>query len=239
MKTSQAPFSGFPSGKVRFTNIPAPFFTELLPQIDNLEELKVTLYAFWRLDRMEGNFRYLRQIDFLEDEMFMQGLDANAKKAPHKLEDALQRANARGTLLNVEVELRGEATKLYILNTARGQAAVKAIQNGDWIPGDQPERPLELSMERPNIFGLYEQHIGPLTPMIAETLREAEETYPPNWIEEAVRIAVENNVRKWRYIEAILNSWKEEGRDDRTHRRDTEKDRRKYVEGKFSEYIQH
>ena len=37
------PFAGFPSGKMHLTRIPAQFFSELLPQIDHLGELKVTL----------------------------------------------------------------------------------------------------------------------------------------------------------------------------------------------------
>ena len=63
---------------------------------------------------------------------------------------------------------------------------------------------MALDVERPNIFRLYEENIGPLTPLIAEMLRDAEKTYPADWIEEAFKIAVENNVRRWRYIEAIL-----------------------------------
>ena len=47
--------------------------------------------------------------------------------------------------------------------------------------------------------------------MIADTLREAEKIYPPEWVEEAMKIAVQNNIRRWRYVEAILKSWKEEG----------------------------
>jgi DnaD/phage-associated family protein len=89
---------------------------------------------------------------------------------------------------------------------------------------------LDLSLDQPNIFQLYEQHIGPLTPMIADTLREAERIYPADWIEEAIRLAVENNVRRWRYVDAILRRGQEEGRDDRKDGRDTEKDRRRYAE---------
>ena len=40
-------FTGFPAGKQRLTAIPNLFFSELLPAIDHLAELKVTLYAFW------------------------------------------------------------------------------------------------------------------------------------------------------------------------------------------------
>ena len=75
--------------------------------------------------------------------------------------------------------------------------------------------------------------------MIAEALRDAERTYPALWIEDAVRIAVENNIRNWRYVAAILNRWQAEGRDDRKDRRDSEKDRRRYIEGEFADFIEH
>ena len=82
----------------------------------------------------------------------------------------------------------------------------------------------------PIYLSLYEGHIGVLTPMIADALREAEDTYPPSWIEDAFKIAVENNARNWRYVSAILNRWQVEGRDEREDRRDTEKARRRYAE---------
>jgi DNA replication protein DnaD len=75
--------------------------------------------------------------------------------------------------------------------------------------------------------------------MIAERLGDAEDNYPAQWIEDALQIAVENNVRRWSYVEAILKRWQEGGRDERTDRRDTEKDRRRYIEGEFSEFIEH
>ena len=70
----------------------------------------------------------------------------------------------------------------------------------------------------------------------AEMLEDAERSYPVDWLEEAVRIAVENNVRTWRYIDAILRSWKEKGRDEQD-RRDSEKNRRRYDEGEFADFI--
>ena len=59
---------------------------------------------------------------------------------------------------------------------------------------------------RPNIYTLYEENIGPLTALIAEELREAEETYPADWIEEAFREAVRMNKRNWKYVHAILKN---------------------------------
>ena len=233
------PFSGFPAGKVRFTRIPASFFADLLPQIDDLAELKVTLYALWQLERMEGDPRYLQLEDFSEDELFLQGLDASNNNAQSILKKAIAQAVERGTLLKVELEFEGEPRAFYFLNSARGRSAVEDIQKGEWRPSGDPRFPVELIQERANIFSLYEGHIGPLTPMIADALKDAEKDYPAQWIEEAIRIAVENNARKWSYVQAILSRWQEEGRDEGRHQRDTEKDRRKYVEGEFSDFIEH
>jgi DNA replication protein len=227
-----APFTGFPTGKVRLTPVPAQFFTELLPQIDHLGELKVTLYAFWFLDRLEASVRYIAHADFAGDEALMRGLKQD------DLPGCLERAVQRGTLLRVVVRGAELDNALYFLNTPRGRAAVDAIQNGTWRPDLTDHPPVSLDVERPNIFRLYEENIGPLTPLVSDMLREAEQMYRQDWIEEAIRIAVQNNVRRWKYVEAILRSWQEEGRDG-TNRRDSEKDRRRYIEGEFADFIEH
>ncbi len=232
-------FSGFPEGKVRFTRIPASFFSELLPQIDDLNELKVTMYALWQLERMEGDSRYLQLQDFSEDEVLMQGLSPKSAQALSILQQSLHLAVERGTLLKVELELEDVARKFFFLNSARGRATVENINQGEWQPSGEARFPIELIQESPNIFSLYEKHIGALTPMIADALKEAEKEYPAEWVEEAIRIAVENNARKWSYVQAILSRWQEEGRDEGRYKGNTEKDRRKYVEGEFSDFIEH
>lgn len=229
-------FHGFPEGKMRLIPLPLTFFSELLPEIDDLNELKVTLYIFWHLDQIEGEFRYLRRQDILLDEHFLTGLGKTKRARLKALDEALDRALQRGTLLMVTLTEGGEAQQLYFLNSPKGRAAVEAIQQGRWHPGSTAQAPTTLDVDRPNIYRLYEQNIGPLTPMLVETLREAEATYAQDWIFAAFRIAVEKNVRNWRYIEAILRSWKEKGRDEQD-RRDSEKARRRYDEGEFAEFI--
>jgi DNA replication protein len=235
---SQKGFSGFPAGKLRTTPVPNMFFSELLPSIDHLGELKLTLYAFWALAQKEGRFKYLRQTEIAVDEIFMQGFAQGEDDTEEMLTDALERAVARGTLLKATLAFADGEEALYFLNTPKGRAAIEGIEHGDWTPTGSEEQPVELKIERPNIFVLYEQNIGALTPMIADRLREAEETYPGTWIEDAIRIAVENNVRKWRYVEAILEDWDKRGRDEREDRGDSEKARRRYVEGDFSDFIE-
>lgn len=232
-------FSGFPEGKPRLTVIPSQFFSELLPEIDHLGELKLALYFFWSLDRMEGEFRYLKETEIAADQRFMSGMGETDDEARTNLREALERLVSRGMLLQAGLETDGQDQSLYFLNSPKGRAAIEAITRGDWRPTGDEHAPVELVIERPNIYRLYEQNIGPLTPMIAEALRDAEESFPPEWIEEAVRIAVENNARSWRYIDAILERWNKEGRHEQKDRRDTEKDRRRYVEGEFSDFIEH
>ena len=215
------------------------FFSELLPAIDHLGELKLTIYIFWRLNRMEGQFRYLTRAELADDSQFMQGMSTSPHGSGPALDEALSRAVQRGTLLKAEIP-RGEGTEmLYFLNTAKGKDAVKAIADGEWRYSEESRVEIALGEDQANIFELYEQNIGPLTPMIADALREAEQTFPASWIEDAVRIAVENNARNWRYVAAILDRWQVEGRHDRKDRRDSEKDRRRYVEGEFADYIEH
>jgi DNA replication protein len=71
-----------------------------------------------------------------------------------------------------------------------------------------------VQVERPTIFRLYEQNIGVLTPLMAERLVDAMETYPRIWIEEAISEAVSYNRRNWRYINRILENWEQMGRGD-------------------------
>lgn len=58
----------------------------------------------------------------------------------------------------------------------------------------------------------YENNIGTLTPMLSEMLGDAVDEFGSQWVIEAIAIALENNVRKWKYIQAILDRWGTEGR---------------------------
>jgi DNA replication protein len=224
-------FEGLPGGKTKFDRIPSRFFSDLLPQIDHLGELKVTLYVLWRLDRMDGEIRYLTIQDFLEDKRFVSGLSDSFEGGSAILGEILGRCMNRGTLLTAKVYKQGEEIVLYFFNSQKGRAVVEAIQKGEWRPeNDSRPVPFELVPERPNIYVLYEENIGPITPLLAEVLMEAEDEYPANWIAEAFRIAVGKNVRNWRYIEAILRRWQERGYDVREDRRDTEKIRQQFAD---------
>ena len=228
-------FGGFPA-KSRLIKLPAAFFSDLLPQIDDLAELKVILYCFWRLQHMDGQAAYVWQREVATDEVFMAGLGSGQSEQAAALRSGLERAVARGALLKAEVA-RGEKTEaLYFVNTERGRAMAQGIAEGKWQPDDEPNLMLDLRVERPTIFTLYEQNIGPLTPLISENLRDFEATYPPGWLEEAIGIAVTRNKRNLKYIEGILKRWQTDGRTDDEQ---SSKDGSRFLSGKYRDEINH
>lgn len=222
-------FPGFPDGKQRFTALPNLFFSDLLPIVDHLAELKVTLYAFWALSQQDGAVRYLRLSDFLSDKTFLAGMGSTPTDSAETVVDGIERAVARGTLLHINVESSDGRIDLYFMNTQKGRAAVDGITKGEWRPYPEADETVSLLLERPNVFILYEQNIGPLTPIIAEQLRDAEQMYPARWLEDAIKVAVDNNARSWRYVSAVLQRWQQEGKDSGTHRRHTKENVRSTV----------
>lgn len=231
-------FIGFPAGKQPYTPVPDLFFTEILPDLDHLGELKVTLHVFWLLTQKEGERRYVSEEELAADGRLTAGLASPGSSGEGALGDALERAVIRRTLLKVVVGEGSSQCTWYFVNSEKGRRAVDDLLAGKWTPV-QAERPLRLEAQRPNIFVLYEQNIGPLTPLLAEELMEAEDTYPPAWIEDAFREAVELNKRSWRYVSRILERWAAEGKEDETSRRGDERDSRRFIEGKYADYIEH
>ncbi|MBP8974363.1 MAG: DnaD domain protein [Anaerolineae bacterium] len=229
-------FKGFPPGKVPMVRLPSQFFTEMLGTIDDLDELKLTLYAFWALQQQESEVRYLLKREVLQDTLLLSGIDPDAERAAQRVSTALERAVQRGTLLHASVEGARGPEDLYFMNTTHGRNAVRAIAAGQFEPGDR-DTPVLLLAERPNIYALYEENIGALTPLISEELRAAEQDYPPGWIEEAFRLAVERNARNWRYIRRVLERWQAEGKDRGLTKRPTQADRYRYIQGEFSDTV--
>ena len=220
-------FSGFSSGKVESITFPEPIFTELIPLIDDLDELKVTLHVLYHLSRLHGHPRYILHNDLLQDDVLVEGL---SEPSEARLEAALERAVERGSLLKFEIEIDARQQIVYFANSPRGRAALEALRRGEPLPE-------ATSYARPNVFKLYEENIGPLTPLIAEELEAAETTYPMNWIADAFREAVTLNKRSWKYIRAILARWGSEGREDEAAGRDSKVQRQ--TEGKYGEFIDH
>ena len=203
-------FGGLPR-RVQYTPVPNPMFGTLLEQIDDLGELKCTLRLIWMLHRQRGHPKLVTLGELKADRTLARSLaHLNDRTA---IERAMRLAVQRGTFLAGTDERSGET--VYMLNSEQGRAAMAAAVKGHPATGESTDlEPWEAAVERPNVFAMYEDNIGMMSPMIADELREAEQLYPVAWIEDAFREAVENNKRSWRYVSRILERWSQEGRGD-------------------------
>ncbi len=206
-------WAGFPAGAVPTTRVPNTFFTDLLPLIDNLAELKVTLHLLWLISRKRGPLRYARLNELLADRLFLKGLETPSLDGAAALRDGLERATARGTLLHATVHRGDVVEEWYMVNSQNGRDVLAKLRSGELDLAADVAEDVQLRVERPNIFVLYEQNVGILTPMMADELRAAETEYPADWLADAFREAVANNKRNWRYIKKILERWQHEGKD--------------------------
>jgi DnaD/phage-associated family protein len=216
-------FAGFPAG-ARATAIPSVFFSELLPQIDDVAELRVTLYVIYALGRHKGYPRFVTARELRSEGPLLASLGDGGDPEPlAALERGLAAAVGRGSLLRIDVEADGGREQIYFLNAPADRRAVDLLRRGELDLG----RPLAAAAgapasQRGNVYQLYEENIGPLTPLVAEELKEAEQLYPYEWLEEALREAALLNKRSWRYAARILQRWATEGRKRETAGRDSD-----------------
>jgi DNA replication protein len=214
-------FSGFQEDDQKGIRLPERFFTQVLPHITDLSQLRLLLYMFWHSDQQETKVPYFRLEDLLLDPALIK-----MTKDEGGLRNALAGLVEVGVVLQADLSWMEET--YYFLNTPQGRVAVAAIDKGEWQKEKQERRPIHLTPDQPNIYKLYEENIGPITPMIAEILKMDEATYPITWINEAIEIAVTRNARNWKYVQAILARWQKEGRGNEQYRRDDSQDPESY-----------
>jgi DnaD/phage-associated family protein len=237
-------FKGFSTKQKASTIIPSQFYSEVLPNIQDIYELKIILYAFWYLSRSEAEFPFLLHSALIEDDELLVSFGQSRDQQTSNILEGLKLAVEDKIFLKTEIRSRPKPHTLYFINTQKGRKAIKAIEKSTYEFDPADHQSFKITMPPKNIFVLYEENIGPLTPMIAEALTEIEKNYSYEWIEEAFQEALKNNVRKLRYIEAILINWQEAGKHDRTDRRRSKKteegyDPDRYINGEYSEFIDH
>ena len=237
-------FNGFISNRDQNTSIPHEFFSEILPNINNLYELKTILYILWFIENNDLEYPFITIEQLKNDELYLSGLGNHKTDQLKHLHESIKQAVDDGILINPNQENPITKVDCYFLNELKGQEAVELLIKGVLKIELGVDNSFRLTKVKPNIFQIYEENIGIITPVIANALIELEKEYPVNWIEEAMKEAVKSNIRKLRYIEAILKNWKEEGRYERTDRRRSQKDQEKYdpdkyIDGEYSDFIDH
>jgi len=224
-------FNGFHEEGERSTSIPDIFFRDLLPAIGDINELKLILYVLWKASALGNSGIAFTVKAILEDRLLMDGMDTPKMNEEVFISDLLDALCEKNILLRTKEDPDGKPSRFFI-NCPGGRTALKEK------PFDTSPALTTLDAIQPNIFHLYEENIGPLTPLIADMLRDAENNFPVKWIKEAIQIAVQNNVRRWRYIESILDRWQKEGRDG-TDSKNNKEDYRRYIKGEYGEIGHH
>jgi len=217
-----------------FTPLPDSLFTQVIPQIQDIAELKVTMYVFYLLHHKQLCPSFVTHEELLSHNASMLGMGEKA------LNNALGLAIKRGTLLQLNLDIEGKWQNVYFANMESGREAVDKIKRGELSITElaSKEEGVGQAAQPPNIFTLYEQNIGMLTPMIVEELKEAVKLYPWQWIDEAFKEAVLMNKRSWKYIARILERWASEGKDSGERRQDIKKGSPdKYIKGRYGHLV--
>ncbi len=189
-------FPGFGAGTKRLP-VPASLLSTLLADITDCAELKCTLRFLWYEALESGAPRRVAVSSLRADDVLL-----NALGSEGEVERGIALAVERGTLI--------EAGGWLLLHTPQNERAAGRT-------GPAPSKAeVGQPSERPNIFQLYEENIGMLTPLIADELRETEDEYPYDWIEDAIYEAVAHNARSWRYVVRVLDHWKKVGKGQRS-----------------------
>lgn len=211
-----------------FTPVPDPLLGDVLKSIDDLAELKCILRALWHIHRKKGDLRCVTLAELRDDPVLRSELDRE------EIEDAMNGGARRGIFAKGNVTTGHGRVALFVLNQESQRAALRRAMAGDIaLPTNDEEWTVApgRAKTRPNVFDLYEQEIGMITPVVADELKAAEAEYPREWIQTAVREAALSGKRSWPYVRAILRRWNKEGKSDGKFGRNTKaRDPRRYIE---------
>ncbi len=208
--TSPPGSSGGGTRPVDVVPVPAALFGPLLERVTDVTTLRCALRAVFVLHRKQGRPSVVTARELADDPVLGLGGDETAA------ERALESLAELGVLLRAST---GDGGAGYCMDTPANRRVVSATgaRADGALAGRDAMAPLDGDVgDRPNVFRIYEENIGVITPMAAERLKDMEAEYPPEWIAEAFGQAVLANARNLRYVEAVLRRWRDDGRGDGT-----------------------
>jgi DnaD/phage-associated family protein len=164
------------------------------------------------------------------------GIEGLDETGPSAVLSALDGLLAAGILLEAVVGDGPLAERWVFRNDPSGRRARDRAQT-DGMPRDTPAGAARAAdLAATSIYALYEENIGPLTPLIAEELADAEALHSPQRIETAFRAAVEANVRRWSYVKAVLERMSRE-KSNAASRQGGGGARERYLEGEYAGFV--
>lgn len=206
-------------------------FHGLMARIDNVNELKVTLFCLWAFEQRDAanGLYWVRRADFDGLNADVHGLDEDA------IDDGLDCAVLRGTLYKVDLPTPMGYEAVYLYATPQAEAALAAP--GGFAARLDGNGHLDVLPPRPSVYKLYESNIGPLTGLIGDALRDLVSDFGDAWVEDAIGVAVERNIRTLAYVKGILRGWQKDGRRDADPKRHLATDD-KSAAGKYADFFE-
>ena len=102
-RSPAAPFAGFPAG-ARATPVPNILFSHLLPQIEDADELRLTVYVIYALARRRGYTRFVSARELAAEAPLVSALGGGGPATTARLGRALAAAVGRHSLLALNIE---------------------------------------------------------------------------------------------------------------------------------------
>ena len=121
-------FPGFPN-RPNYVAIPRVFFSDILPFIQDMAELLVTLQLFRLLGAKRGYPRAAAYHELMEDRALVTGFSQLGRDFRDAIPQGLETAVQRGTFLRVTPPM-GEPW--ILLNSDQNRRAAPAIPRGRW-----------------------------------------------------------------------------------------------------------
>lgn len=202
------PPTPFPRG-YRSTPIPNPLLADLLVEIADPDELRLTLRAVWALHQQKNFPPSVTMSDLTSDRTVAAMLGTAGDNLENRVCALLDQAAERGTLLKIAD--RGGPDR-YFLNTepvrrvlSRQGVAPTSVDDAAETEADlETWQDLGAAAEPSLAVTAYEENIGHITPLVAEKISDAIDDYTELAVVEAIRTAAARDVRNWNYVAALL-----------------------------------
>lgn len=115
--------------------------------------------------------------------------------------DAERKRNSRGK------KVESEGNPEDVPGTSEGHLA-ESIRN----PNPNPNLNLKDTTSRGDAIKIYQNEIGIMSSTILQLVLDDIKTYSEDWVVEAIQEAARNNVRKYVYVQSILQRWGKDGK---------------------------
>ena len=204
-------FEGFASG-APVTPLPQALLRDLAPAMSDVAELIVTVYAVDALSRQRRYPRRLGVSDLRESRALIETLAGLCveRQVEDSFADGLSAAVERGSLVRARSMVGERWVEWVALNDADGRRALASPRA--MAAGELSEGRVAVASGAPSIW--ESAFRTPMPPILVEEVKAAESRYGPEWLRDAFAEAAANNVRSWRYVQAILERWEATGREE-------------------------